>query len=124
MRLNPDCIRDVLLNIENVVTPSKQYMFPDDRDENLTHYTSEEIIYHMDQCFQSGLILGFKRYIHGSGASVQDLTPNGHEFLADIRSNTVWEKTKSKASSLGVTSLRALKDIAVQVIAELIKGSF
>lgn len=55
---------------------------------------------------------------------IEDLSPSGHQFLADIRSDNNWNKTKSIAKSVGASSLTAIKEIATNVIAELIKAQF
>lgn len=52
--------------------------------------------------------------------NVYDLSPRGHEFLADIRSDNVWNKTKSAAKEIGVSSLRGLSSIAAQVVTAII----
>ena len=51
-----------------------------------------------------------------------DLTYTGHQFLADIRSESTWNKTKSIAKNVGSESLHALKDIAVSVVTSAIQN--
>lgn len=50
--------------------------------------------------------------------------PEGHKFLSDIRNDNNWSKTKEVAKNIGSTSISAFKDIASQVVAELISKHF
>nr|WP_242851552.1 DUF2513 domain-containing protein [Clostridium sp. DMHC 10] len=59
----------------------------------------------------------------GGNCLIHDLSPYGHEFLANIRSDTNWSKTKEIASKVGSFSLDALSKIAVSVVTSLIKGN-
>lgn len=53
---------------------------------------------------------------------VSDLSPHGHEFLANIREDTIWNDVKSISSKVGSKSLSAVSQIASLVIAEIIKS--
>lgn len=57
-------------------------------------------------------------------AVVNDITYAGHEFLANIRKDSVWTGVKSIAGKVGATSLSALAQIATNVVTELIKAHF
>lgn len=124
MRLNPDCIRDILLECEEHCTPYKNTVFSPragfSRGEN--EYSWEETLYHLRQCELSGFFT--KAYHELSGAyRVIDITPKAHEFLENIRSDTVWEKTKETAAKAGSLSIDVLKTCASTVIAGVIKKS-
>lgn len=142
MKLNPDCIRDILLTVEEKTSPSSQFVYKpseeyidsfllDDESEEepqiiyekLKSYTDEEILYHINQCELSGFFTEVN-WCTGYLCFIQDLSPLGHQFLADIRSDTNWNKTKSIAKTVGSTSLTAIKDIAATVISEVIKSQF
>lgn len=126
MRLNPDCVRDILLEIEEVVDFST--MFAYDKSESapsrLRRYTHQELIYHISQCEQADLICGVLFTDGGDSVTISDLTPDGHEFLANTRKNEIWEGTKVVAKKVGSVSLNALVQIASNVITELIKAQF
>ena len=53
---------------------------------------------------------------------IEDLTYEGHQFLADIRSDTTWNKTKETAKNIGTESLHAIKDIAIATATTLIQN--
>ena len=121
MKLNPDCIRDILLECEECCDGRAITIFRG--GEPLIHngntYSFEELYYHLRQCDMNG-------YFSKTGEDmsrnfrVYDLTPKAHEFLADIRSENIWNKTKSAAKEIGVSSLHGLSSIAAQIITAII----
>ncbi len=124
MKLNPDCIRDILFLVEETCDYDNYLDCPEEIPELLTEkYTLNQFYYHVKQCELSGLIRGVHWNITGS-CSIRDLTPYGHQLLADIRSETNWNKTKEIAQKVGSTSLDAISKIASDVIASLIKSQF
>lgn len=124
MRLNPDCIRDILLVIENTTTyhDSWDWDFDNFDEPLLNNYSHEEIMYHILQCKKAGLVDGCEFYYGGDAGTVSDLSPYGHQFLADIRSESVWNKTKDIAQNIGSNSLDVLKQISSGVLTALIQS--
>ena len=115
MKLNPDCIRDILLTAEEVITPTKKMScYPNDHYDRLNKYTYDEIIYHINQCEVENLII-VKRYIDG-GIVIKDLSPSGHALLAKIRSDNAWNKLKSSLISIGTFSLKAILENAFKKV--------
>lgn len=124
MRLNPDCIRDILLEIETIPDNKHYYNFnPDSCSCNLPQYNYLEITYHLRQCDLYGYLYKPSFYMDNT-CSVMDLTPKAHEFLANIREDTNWNKVKAIAKKVGCNSLDALMQISVNVVSELIQSHF
>ncbi len=125
MRLNPDCIRDILLETETgsfrIISSLRHKETPFSDYEFLNKYSFDEVSYHLNQCE----LMNFVKLSKALGyTDVIDLNPEGHFFLADIRDSNIWNKTKSTASELGLSSLNALKDISVNVVSALITNYF
>lgn len=115
MRLSPDCVRDILLTVEEHSGVNRAISLPQPSFERLQRYSDEEVIYHVRQCDLSGLL--YKVQPFGSNHYlIQDLTPNGHEFLENVREQSVWNKAKEKAVSVGSFSLTTLVQIAAGII--------
>lgn len=109
MKLNPDCIRDILIASEDVITFNTWYYYENNRPSSLSEkYSHDEIIYHIRQARDAGLITTGPFYDAGASVHITDITPVGHEFLANIRIDTVWKKLKSK----GISSLPLLMSFA------------
>lgn len=121
MRLNPDCIRDILLTVEDNISFGTYMRFDSEHKDYplLTKYESDYVMYHIQQCELSGLLTRVSWFM-GPGCLIYDLSPEGHEFLANIRSEENWSKTKEVATKVGSFSLDALSKIAVSVISSLI----
>lgn len=125
MKLNPDCTRDLMLYFEDKTGPNYILSFsPDELGDDfkpLAKYSVKELEYHISQCSEAGLLIGCKSDLSGN-IMVRDVSPKGHEFLGNIRSDTVWNSTKSVACKIGATSLNALCQIATGVVTEIIKA--
>lgn len=91
---------------------------------NFPQYTKEEVIYHIRQCDLCGFLLNPSHSVNYDYYSASDLTPQGHEFLNNIRENNVWTGVKNVAAKVGTTSLSALVQISSGVITQLIKAQF
>ena len=125
MKLNPDCVRDILLTIESETDYNSGINFEPKKSEFplLAKYSPNELFYHLRQCDLSAFFYKSTVYLDAT-YHVRDLTPYAHEFLANIRSENNWEKVKSISKKVGSNSLDSIKQIAVGVIGELIKGQF
>lgn len=124
MKLNPDCVRAILFTVEKKCDFSTCWEYEKRNLESdfLTNFSHEEIIYHIRQCDKSGLISGVHYYDGGETIIIMDLSPTGHQFLANIRQDTNWNKTKEIAKNIGSDSLDTLKQIAASVISALIQS--
>lgn len=114
MRLNLDCIRDILIAAEEVITFDKPFSYERDDDSKLSStYSHDEIIYHIRQAKDSGLITTSDFYDSGEFVYITDLTPEGHEFLANIRTDTVWKSLKSKGFMALSIAMSLARDFAL-----------
>ncbi len=136
-----DCVRDVLICIEentglrkycffvdsgladaakwtNDVTEPPAYQLP-----LLQKYGNDTLIYHVHYCLDSGLAIRTsdkdEYKIH-----VADLSPNGHEFLAKIRDKNQWAAVKSGLSAVRNYSLSAISSVAEGITSAAISSYF
>ena len=122
MKLNPDCIRDILMAIESATDGYHPINPIEVCAKECTEYDLNEIAYHILQCNMESYFVDFKTY-RGSSYSVKDLTPKAHAFLANIRNPNVWSQIKKKLSAVGSASLGIIASVAEGVTAALIKSS-
>ncbi len=124
MKLNPDCVRDILLFIEANTDLKTPISF---KEENVTQYFPQyphaETLYHLRQCELSGF---FEKVSHGYGElfTISYLSPAGHEFIAYLRNDTFFSKVKDVGKELGIDTLKGLTQIAAASAATLIKSHF
>lgn len=122
MKLNPDCIRATMLEIEK----SHSYYLDDEGNvtmdtlsldsiaESLPKYSKEDIYYALFNLEQAGYIDLTTRWSGGSVyiCHVNYMTFHGHEFLNSIRDAKHWSAIKSGLSALGNFSLAAISAFA------------
>lgn len=128
MKLDHDCVRDILLWLEE----NCQFAGPQRPktvvQELSSKYEASQIKYCIQLLTQIGYINGGitiapagPGHVVVEPHDIQNLTWEGHEYLDTIRDSTVWEKTKDVASSLKSVSLRTMGTIASQIVIGLIK---
>lgn len=121
MKLNPDCIRDILLYLEENLKISENEFSSITFQQikcDLSNYSEEDIFYSIYNLKQIRFIEGNIKDVAGMKmciCEIQNITWNGHQFLNTIRPTSVWEATKSGASKLGIMSMHALSTIAMKV---------
>lgn len=110
MKIDNECVRDILFAIEkNSTYSSAAYINTSDlEDAKLSAYGSEKLNYHIRYLYMKELI--FNPLPHS--VNRYDLTPEGHEFLSNIRDDNNWHKIKSVSASIGFAGLKVISAIA------------
>lgn len=139
MKLNPDCIRDVMICLENATgtRPEHPYYFREVNARSLMQYGPigekygyHEVVYTLIQLAESKYIsMEFdcdNDRLSLNMGNVLYLTPKGHEFVAAMHDETIWTKKVLPAlKSLGSVSLsivEALASGATSAIIERLKN--
>lgn len=130
LKLNIECLRDTLLVIEeeHKITYENGVHRLSISDivkiEELNEkYSKDDIQYSVKQMADAKLI-SFDaistdwKTIHQN--TIGDITPEGHEFLENMRTEENWSKVKEISHKVGSKSLSVLTSIAGKVIAEMI----
>lgn len=118
MKLDHECIRAILLEVEKFGNPEIGYFYMPDKlseDSFLKEFDPVSVDYHIRQCDLSGLLYNVNyQFDH---PYIQDLTPEGHAYVADIRDNSLWRKliTPAKESSLPAVITLA-RDLALALL--------
>lgn len=141
MKLNMDCVRAVMLCVEEH-TDFDHYCYfirytradildmlgedptdpPAYQIELESRFDNDDILYSVKYCAESGLIaLCAGSHPEQYRVNVRELTPAGHNFLENIRSDTNWSKVKSVAKKAGALSVDVITSIAKDVAVEAAK---
>ena len=121
MQRNWDLIRNLLLKIEEIKGYGN-WIHPD----SLPNYEQDEVSYHIGLLIEAGYANGTKSsdYDLIRQFTATSLTWEGHELLDKIRSESVWNKTKSTALEKGIDlSVEVVKSIASKVIEHVLFGT-
>lgn len=121
MKFEPELVRDILLDIEELHKYPKPFIFSSNSKFNRANkYETNTIVYHCKLLSEAGFI-NWSPTFDGSNslyiAFVHGMTYEGHQFLDSVRSPKVWRETKSVAEKVGVFSLNFLSQTASQIIA-------
>ncbi len=142
MRLNMDCVRDILLCVEENTdlrrycrfldlhyTPTAIYVFdkpeePADYQKALLEkYSNDVLAYHVQYCVDCDLIVKCEDS-NVYCTFISDLTPAGHDFIANMRNDTFYNKVKDIGKELGLNSLNDIVQIATHCASAMIKSHF
>lgn len=124
MNLNQDCIRDLLLYLEENLSLERNITV---NNIKIKDYSQEDLIYTAQKLFEAGYLnCKISNFITSSipFIDVSSLTYNGHQFLDTIRDNKVWTKTKGILSSFKSVSIEILSETASKVLVSLIEQQF
>lgn len=117
MKLNIDCVRDVLLQCENI--PLDGHLLFKDLSASLPDYSEDDIQYSCRTLFKDDCISCVIKKYKGSNiiiSQIRDITPKGHELLNTLRSNSFFSKLKRRIENVVISSIPEL----VSIIAELL----
>lgn len=136
MRLDKDCIREILLLIENkcvyyehpklgkrLFTLSFKQIY---EFEEMKEYNADDIHYTISKLFEGHYIEGYvippNNFLNFSMCVINALTLRGHDLLDNIRPETVWQETKSVLKRVGDFSLTMMTQVAGEVMAAYTKS--
>jgi hypothetical protein len=110
MRRDLDLYRRILIDVEEKGPATGNYGFPDFPD-----VPKDVLTEHCRLLIEDNMVDGrVLPHMQGVEVMIFRLTTSGHNFLANIRNDTIWAKTKDKAKSVGATiSIEVLKQLAV-----------
>lgn len=126
MKLNPDCMRDILLCLESL--HYNECTTVDEIAKYLPSYCMDDILCTCVKLHEAEFIETLSKqpieFILLEIIAIKDITYKGHQFISEIREDKIWSGVKSIAGKIGATSLNAFTQIASSVVTELIKDQF
>ena len=115
MKINYDCMRDVLIALEKLINIDQNLEFNivtlPDLQEELPKQNNQDIVYSVVMLEQAGYIKATIKYASNAVYCIliSGITIDGHRYLDSIRSPKIWEAIKEK-----------FKDKAIDLSFELI----
>lgn len=130
MKLNLDCVRQILFCVEDhtgfrkyctfidssleeseIIIGNDPAPIPSYQTELLEQFSEDELLYHINYCVEAELIYSIEPR-DSYRIVITDLTVKGHGFLEDIRNNSNWKQITGIASKIGFASLKVISAIA------------
>lgn len=124
MKLDIDCVRDVLLEFEDY--PVDCYAI-DDFPKTISKHGKDNVEYTFAKLKEAGYInADIKLFPDGQYEhyGIYDITFAGHQFLETIRDSKVWDQTKKIASNVGSRTFEVITQIASTIITNLVAAQF
>ena len=122
MRRDDDLIRKLMLDLES----ASHYV---NDSHEVDGFTRDEVAYHLAILVRSGFAEGPDPRYSSTGGDptvpvavvVKRLTPAGHDFIANLRDDTVWERVKDRLSKAGGSaSLEVIGQLGAAVTKQLL----
>ena len=123
MKLNLNCVRDVLLELES---------FPMGWDSvqsfknTLSKYDTDDVVYSLYKLSEAKYInatTGMTQDGMPHIGAIYDITFRGHEFLANIKPKNNWEKLSGALKQIGSASFEVLSSAALGLATDSIKAA-
>ena len=127
MTLNYDCIRDVLLYLEdtleytdNPVAMTHKRLTINNVANALSSYSKEDVQYTIEKLYEARYIrivdvsTDSQRYM--INGYIDDITWEGYNFLNNIREKSIWEATKEGAKKVDAMSISAISMISFEIV--------
>lgn len=127
MKLNPDCMRNILFYLEEHLTITNDLEFQEisvlGLDKKL-NYPVQELANTALVLYEAGLIEAEVDYgdNHIHLFDIYRITYDGYQFIESIRPQSVWEKIKIIGSHIGSFSIDVISQIATGVLTSMIEG--
>lgn len=127
MKLNPECIRDIMFYLEENLTMNSDLEI----NEISVFDLPEKLNYSIEEIANTLLILDDANFIvcyrnNGDDAivalDIYRITYTGYQFLESIRSDSVWKKVQTISGNIGSFSLNVISQIATSVLTQMING--
>lgn len=128
MKLSIDCIRDVLIALEENLVLDENHIIQSIEFESfctlLPQYSENDVFYTCQKLDEANYIEFDVLYAGNSAyySKISNITFDGHQFLETIRSDKVFNKTKSILSKVGSFTLSAVSQVATTVLTQLINN--
>ena len=127
MKLNPECIRDIMFYLEENLTMNSDLEINEisvlDLPEKL-NYSIEEIANTLLVLDDANFIVCYRN--NGDDAivalDIYRITYTGYQFLESIRPDSVWKKVQTISGNIGSFSLNVISQIATSVLTQMING--
>jgi len=120
MRLNIDCVRDILVSVADNLNPD-EYGDTSPIDplifahENLSQYPQNEVLYWIRQLMDSRIIIPGKKYVSEPLPQIADLSISGYQFIDSVKKDSIWNKVKPKLLEISISSLSVLIQKGIEI---------
>jgi Hypothetical protein (DUF2513) len=116
MERDLDLMRGILMSIEKnpQMDGTRKFYFSTPEEMGFPSRSMDELGYNLSLLVEDHLVVGSQGAL--PPLMVSRLTSLGHDFLDNIKSDTIWAKTKNQVKDLPGVSLKVIAEIAAALI--------
>lgn len=114
-RLDHDCIRDIMLFIEENTTYKNTFIDMQDIIVGLKDKYNEDCVDYHCRLIDSAGFISSSLYLDGTG-EFSGFSWDGHQYLDNIRDPKAWDMLKNGTIGLSSMSLEVVRDLAKELI--------
>lgn len=122
MKLKIECVKDILEELESLPIGSHTLA---NLPMSIQKHGPENVLYTVVKLLEANYINGtVSRTMDGRPhvGAIYDITFSGHEFLSSVRAPGVWDRIKGAAEDGGTACLKALGDVALDMLKDRIRS--
>lgn len=115
MKLNNDCVRDLLIYLEdNLNYHERLYV----HEIKLKSYSPNEVSYTVERLKEAGFLNVFGGIYsqYNLPLSIDSITYQGHQFLDSIRDENIWADAKNKIKIVSSVTLPILQEVCTSFL--------
>lgn len=120
MKLNLNCIRDILLTLSEKLIPDESgYIVPlspsEFAESELSQYEKNEVMYWIRKLMDEGIIIKGKKYVDSPLPLIKDISMAGHQFIEATEKPSAWNTIKPKLSEIAISSVTTLINAVISL---------
>lgn len=119
MKLNNDCIRDILLFIEDKTDFENDFINVNDIAKKLNTYDTNTLYYHIKMIDQADLVDHIS-WADNRPYIISNLSWEGHQYIDNIRDDKVWKMIQDHTKKLSSVSLQLLISLAPTFVEKIL----
>lgn len=125
MQLDMDCVRDVLLALEQLTDVDENHLHRRVTTKKICEivpdFSEKEVYNALYTLYQADFIEADKiDFCDGSDIIVEAITWPGYELLNNLRSDEVWSSVKEKIKPFGTVSMQVLANLAAKIVSDFL----
>lgn len=125
MKLNHDCIRTLLIYLEENLE-AKENGLPRGlklghiEDESLTAFSQEDIYYSAKKLVEAKYIEVMNKEVAPRVMMINEITWDGHQYLDSIRDPKVWREIKNRTKDLSGITIEIVKSLGIEITKQML----
>lgn len=120
MKLNLNCIRDILLTLSEKLIPDESgYIVPlspsEFSESELSQYEKNEVMYWIRKLMDEGIIIKGKKYVDSPLPLIKDISMAGYQFIEATEKPSALNTIKPKLSEIAISSVTTLINAVISL---------